>query len=253
MEKTDLADSPEGIRLQVRLARAGLSSRRGCETFIAQGRIAVNGRTVLRPGTRVLPGDEILFDGRRIGAEEPRLFIALHKPPGFLCSEHDTFGRPLARDLFKSALTQRVFHVGRLDYMSSGLIFYTNDGPFARELTHPSSMIEKEYQVTAKSAVPNNLITRFLEGLTVQGVYYRAMRCRRRGPRAVRIVLTEGKNRELRRVFTAFRVGIRTIHRVRIASFHLEGIAEGSFRRLRPDEIQSLRNAAQRSRNDNRR
>ena len=253
MEKTDRPPDEGALRLQVRLARAGLASRRGCETFIARGRITVNGETVRRPGTRVLPGDDIRLDGRPVGEEAAKLYIALHKPPGFLCSEHDPFGRPLARNLLEPALSTRVFHVGRLDYMSSGLIFYTNDGPLARTLTHPSCMIEKEYQVTSKGAIPDNLITEFLRGITVKGVHYRALECRRLGPRGVRVVLTEGKNRELRRVFSAFRVGVKTIHRLRIASIRLNGIREGRFRRLRTDEIRSLENAARRRARDHRR
>lgn len=233
-------DHPEAIRLQLRLARAGIASRRRCETFIAEGRVKVNGQVVITPGTKVTPDDEVMFDGRPVRDEKRKIYIALHKPAGFLCSDADPDGRPLAKSLLDIVVKERIFHVGRLDYMTSGLIFFTNDGDFARALTHPSRKIEKEYIVTTKNEIPEELMSRFLKGITVEGIRYKASEAVLMGPRTARIVLTEGKNRELRRVFLSVSVSIKKVHRVRIGPVHLKGIISGHFRNLRASEIKAL-------------
>ena len=236
MERND----GDAVRLQVRLARAGLASRRKCEEFIAEGRVTVNGRTVIKPGTKVTDDDEVLFDGRQVREEKKKVYLALHKPAGFLCSDDDPDGRPLAKSLLDVVVKERIFHVGRLDYMTSGLIFYTNDGAFSRALTHPSKRIEKEYVVTTKNEIPDILMKRFLEGITVDGVRYKAAEAELTGPRTARIVLTEGKNRELRRVFLSVSVSIKKVHRVRIGPVRIKGIAAGRFRYLKDSEVRAL-------------
>ncbi len=233
-------DHPEAIRLQLRLARAGIASRRKCEEFIAEGRVTVNGAVITTPGTKVSPEDEIYFDGRRVKDEKRKVYIALHKPAGFLCSDEDPDGRPLAKSLLDVVVKERIFHVGRLDFMTSGLIFYTNDGEFARALTHPSRKVEKEYVVTTKSEIPEGLMARFLEGITVEGIRYKASEAVLDGPRTARIVLTEGKNKELRRVFLSVAVSIKKVHRIRIGPVQLRGISSGHFRNLRENEIKAL-------------
>lgn len=230
----------DAIRLQVRLARAGLGSRRKCEEFIAAGRVAVNGKIVIQPGTKVRASDEVRMDGHPVRDGEKSIYIALHKPSGFLCSDTDRDGRSLAKSLLDVAVKERIFHVGRLDYMTSGLIFYTNDGEFARALTHPSNKIEKEYVVTAKNEIPEEFMARFMKGITVDGIRYRAAQAELIGSRMARIVLTEGKNRELRRVFLSASVSIKKVHRVRIGSVKLKGITSGRFRHLKASEVAAL-------------
>lgn len=233
-------DHPEAVRLQLRLSRAGIASRRHCETYIAEGRVTVNGEIVTTPGTKVAPDDEIRFDGRLIRTEKRKVYIALHKPSGFLCSDDDPDGRPLAKSLLNVAFNERIYHVGRLDYMTSGLIFYTNDGDFARALTHPSRKVEKEYLVTTKNEIPEALMKRFLEGIVVEGIRYRASKAELSGPRSARIVLTEGKNKELRRVFLSMAVSIKKVHRIRIGPVQIKGIPSGHFRNLTEREIKAL-------------
>jgi 23S rRNA pseudouridine2605 synthase len=233
-------EEPDAVRLQLRLSRAGIASRRKCEEFIAEGRVSVNGHVITKPGTKVTPEDDILFDGRPVRDEKRKVYVALHKPAGFLCSDEDPDGRPLAKSLLDVVIKERIYHVGRLDYMTSGLIFYTNDGDFARALTHPSKKVEKEYVVTAKSEIPKELMSRFLEGITVEGVRYRASQAVLDGPRTARIVLTEGKNKELRRVFLSSSVSIKKVHRVRIGPVSIKGINSGHFRHLRESEIKAL-------------
>ena len=233
-------ENRDGVRLQVRLARAGVASRRKCEEYIAEGRVSVNGRVVIAPGTKVTDGDEVRLDGNLVREEKRKVYIALHKPSGFLCSDEDPDGRPLAKSLLDVVVKERIFHVGRLDYMTSGLIFYTNDGEFARALTHPSRRIEKEYVVTTKNAIPEELMERFLKGLTVEGVRYKASSAVLTGPRTARIVLTEGKNRGLRRVFLSASVSIKKVHRVRIGKISVKGIESGHFRYLKDHEVREL-------------
>ena len=228
------------IRLQVRLARAGIASRRKSEEYIAQGRVKVNGKVVITPGTKVSDSDEVLFDGKPVGKEEKKIYIVLHKPAGFLCSDEDPDGRPLAKDLLKVVVKERIYHVGRLDYMTSGLIFYTNDGEFSKALTHPSKKIEKEYIVTTKKEISEELLQRFLKGITVEGVRYKAAEAERTGARTARIVLEEGKNRELRKVFLSDFNTIKKVHRVRIGPVTLKGIASGHFRYLKDHEVRLL-------------
>jgi len=233
-------ETPEVIRLQLRLARAGITSRRRCEKIITEGRVSVNGKIVRKLGSKVTPDDIVRFDGCLVNEEKRKVYTALHKPSGYLCSDFDPSGRPLARSLIDVAVKERIFHVGRLDYMSSGLIFFTNDGEFSRTLTHPSGRVEKEYIVITKSVIPDDLMERFIRGITIDGIQYNALHARQMGPRTARIVLIEGKNRELRRVFSSAAVNIKRVHRVRIGSVRVTGIPSGHFRHLKAKEIKSL-------------
>ena len=242
-------DRNDSVRLQLRMARAGIASRRRCETYISEGRVKVNGKVVISPGTKVSSDDEVTFDGHTVRNEKRKVYLALHKPSGFLCSDEDPDGRPLAKSLLDVVVKERIFHVGRLDYMTSGLIFFTNDGDFARALTHPSRKVEKEYVVTTKNEIPEELMERFLRGITVEGIRYKASQAVLTGPRTANIVLTEGKNRELRRVFLSVAVSIKKVHRVRIGPVSLKGIVSGHFRNLKDFEIKALLDGSQDSRN----
>jgi len=231
---------PETIRLQLRLARAGIASRRQCERLIAEGRVSVNGEVVSKPGLKVTPDDIIRYNGSLVESEKKKIYIALHKPAGYICSDFDPDGRPLAKDLINAAVKERFFHVGRLDYMSSGLMFFANDGEFSRILTHPSGRVEKEYIVVTGSVIPEGLMERFSRGVTIDGIRYSAVRAKRIGLRTARIVLIEGKNRELRKVFSSASVSIRKVHRIRIGPVRVVGIPSGYFRNLKANEIKNL-------------
>ncbi len=232
------------IRLQVYLARSGVSSRRSAEELIAAGRIRVNGRVVTRPGTKVGPDAEVTLDGRRVRPVREMIYLALNKPPGYITSERDPEGRPLASDLLRPAIDKRVFHVGRLDFLSSGLILFTNDGEFARRLSHPSAGVEKEYRVETTDPFADDLLREWQRGIEIEGERYRLARFERKGPRAVDLVLIEGKNREIRRVFHSRNIPVRRVHRIRIGSVTLGGLASGRFRHLTEKEIRRLRSGS---------
>jgi 23S rRNA pseudouridine2605 synthase len=230
-------DDRVGLRLQVYLARCGLGSRRSCETLIEKGRVAINGTPVTRPGEKVLPTDVVTLDGRKIAATQKRVYIALHKPSGYLCAQTDPEHRPLARDLFRSAINERLFHVGRLDFLSSGLILFTNDGEFSKIVSHPSARIEKEYLVETGRAIDEEFLKRYAHGMRVGDVVYRCKDYKLRGPHSALITLTEGKNRELRNVFTSRNIRLKRVHRLRIGPLTLRGIPTGHFRRLTEREV----------------
>jgi 23S rRNA pseudouridine2605 synthase len=223
------------IRLQVYLARCGIGSRRHCEVLIREGRVTVNG-LIAELGTKVTSSDRVALDNRQLHPETEKVYLAINKPVGYLCSNSDSRGRPLLLDLLQD-IPQRIFHVGRLDFRSSGLIFYTNDGDFAKTVSHPSSKIEKEYQVETKNPFPEELLSKYKRGLIIDGQSYRLRRYQYKTPRKVILTLIEGKNREIRRVFEHFGFFPSKIHRIRIGCVHVRGIPAGGYRPLSRQEV----------------
>jgi 23S rRNA pseudouridine2605 synthase len=228
------------IRLQLFMARCGVASRRRSEALILEGEVTVNGSIVTRLGTKVSEEDDVRVSGRRIRPEGRKIYVALNKPRQYLCSASDPQGRPLAIELLTEDYSERLFSVGRLDFLSSGLIFYTNDGEFARSVSHPSSRIEKEYRVETKKPVPEDLLKQYQQGIVVEDERYVLQSYRYKNPRSVRLVLIEGKNREIRRVFAHWRIGLKKIHRTRIGTVLLGELPPGSHRPLSVKEIDAL-------------
>lgn len=231
------AGGAAGIRLQVYLARCGLGSRRGCEEIILAGRVQVNETRVDRLGTKVAFSDRVTVDGRVVKPVSSLVYLAVHKPAGYLCANADPEGRPLASDLFKGAIKERLFHVGRLDYLSTGLIFYTNDGEFDRVVSHPGSRVEKQYLVETARAIDEPFMEQYRKGFWIEGVRYRCEAYELRSDHSVLITLVEGKNRELRNVFATRRIRVKRVHRIRIGVVTLRGLAPGRFRRLTEREV----------------
>lgn len=239
-KSSDGSAQEKGQRLQVFLAHGGIASRRACEELIAAGRVTVNGQVVTVPGTKVFPGDQVLFDGKPVVAEEKKRYILLNKPAGYVCSLSDEKGRSTAADLLAPHFSERLYNVGRLDMFSQGLVLFTNDGDFAATVSHPSSQIEKEYVVDAVSPIPQALVDKFCRGIRIEGVFYRCLEARLVHPRRLIVVLIEGKNREIRRVFQHFDVSIRRLTRVRIGNLNMDALPEGGFRELVPSQVADL-------------
>jgi len=233
----------EQIRLQVYMARCGIGSRRHCETYIREGRVTVNGVTAAL-GTKVTASDRVYLDKRCLRPETEKVYLAVNKPPGYLCANSDSRGRPLVLDLFQDVAV-RIFHVGRLDLRSSGLIFYTNDGTFAKIVSHPSSRIEKEYIVEAKDPIDEDLLGKYRRGLRISDEIYHLRKYQYKTPRKVVLTLIEGKNREIRRVFQHFGVNLKRIHRVRIGCVEVRGLPAGGYRMLSRKEISWFSNHGQ--------
>ena len=228
------------LRLQVYLSHAGIASRRACEGFIQTGRVTVNGVPVTTLGTKVQYNDTICFDGKIVLLEKHKHYLALNKPPGFLCSSNDPQGRPLALELLPKTISERLYSIGRLDFFSSGLIFFTNDGDFAARLGHPGSNIEKEYLVESTVPIQDNAIKEFLEGVMIEGIKYQALHIIRLDRKNIRIVLQEGKNREIRKVFSYYHLHASLLRRIRIGNVELGDLPEGQCRPLSKKEINGL-------------
>ncbi|WP_020613636.1 pseudouridine synthase [Sediminispirochaeta bajacaliforniensis] len=239
MDKGDKKKGPdEAVRLQLYLARSGVGSRRACEKLISEGCVRVNGQVASSQGIKVVPGmDSVTYRGKPVFPTGKHYYIALNKPVRYLCTHYDSEGRPLAEDLIKGKFPVRLFNVGRLDFLSSGLIFFTNDGEFAKIITHPSHEIEKEYVVETAKRLSSELLEEFRKGVVVEGELYRIHAYNIISPVKVRIVLREGKNREIRKLFTSKNIKVKRLHRVRIGPVQIAGMHPGEFRNLKPKEI----------------
>ncbi len=238
-EDNENSDKQE-MRLQVYLAHAGVASRRACEKIIADGRVSVNGTLVTDMGSKVRTGDTVLLDGKPVHPEARKCYVLLNKPAGFVCTLSDEKGRPTAADLLKETYSERLYNIGRLDMFSSGAILFTNDGDFAAKIEHPSAQIEKEYVIETTQDFPPELLTRFERGMRVNGIFYKCRSAAAVNRRKLRIVLVEGKNREIRRVLDSFNCTIKRLVRVRIGNLELGNLKAGEFRDLTAKERQAM-------------
>ena len=228
------------IRLQVYLARCGVASRRASENLILNGRVSVDGKIVTELGTKVSGKEKICLDGKQIFPEAEKRYILLNKPEGYVCSLADEKDRPIASSLLKDTYTERLYNIGRLDMLSGGAILFTNDGDFSAKVEHPSSEIEKEYEVITVFEYPDEVLQKFLRGVRIEGVFYKALSAERISKNKMRIVLIEGKNREIRRVLKFFNIKIKKLTRVRIGCVHLSDLPSGKHRPLTSEEIKGL-------------
>ena len=252
LNKDDENSSKQEMRLQVYLAHAGVASRRACEKIIAEGRVSVNGTLVTDMGSKVRTGDTVLLDGKPVHPEARKCYVLLNKPAGFVCTLSDEKGRPTAADLLKETYSERLYNIGRLDMFSSGAILFTNDGDFAAKIEHPSAQIEKEYVIETTQDFPPELLTRFERGIRVDGIFYKCRSAAAVNRRKLRIVLVEGKNREIRRVLDSFNCTIKRLVRIRIGSLELGTLKAGEFRDLTAKERQALLDLAAESQNEER-
>jgi len=205
--------------------------------MIQHGRVTLNGVPVIRMGEKVFLKDVVTLDGKKVTPSAKRIYLAVHKPRGFICANSDPEGRPLVSQLFSSAIRERLFHVGRLDFLSTGLILYTNDWEFTKIVSHPRAQVEKEYLVETGRAVEEDFLRQYSKGMRVGDITYRCKSFVLRGPHSAIITLTEGKNRELRNVFTSRNIRLKRVHRLRIGPVTLRGIPPGHFRRLTEREV----------------
>lgn len=236
----------EEIRLQAFLAHCGVASRRASEQIILDGRVCVNGNLVTELGTKVSQDDLVTVDGKRVHLEERKCYVLLNKPAGFVCSASDEKGRQVAVDLLRDSYKERLYNVGRLDMYSKGMILFTNDGDFAAKLSHPSSQIEKEYIVETSQDVSEETAKMFEKGVRVDNVFYKCLHCQVLKPRKIKIVLIEGKNREIRKMLESQNIGTRSLVRVRIGNINLDDLKPGEFRNLTDAEVKGLLNLTNR-------
>ena len=226
------------IRLQKYLADAGACSRRKGEAHILAGRVTVNGKVVATLGTKVNPEtDTVYLDGRPVTLAEKNVYVMLNKPAGIVSScQHR--GEPVVTDLVK--LPHRLFPVGRLDKDSTGLLLLTNDGRIHHLLSHPSFDHEKEYDVTVERPIDDRALDQMATGIFLDGGMTRPARVTRVSGRRFRIVLMEGKNRQIRRMVRKVGNRVERLNRIRVADIELGNLASGSWRYLREDERRRL-------------
>ncbi|HTE86960.1 MAG TPA: pseudouridine synthase [Dehalococcoidia bacterium] len=241
-------------RLQKVLAEAGVASRRAAERMIADGRVGVNGEIVKRMGTLADPErDAITVDGTALGPPPEPVYLVVNKPRGYVTTTRDERGRPVVMDLVYKT-RERVFPVGRLDMDSEGLLLLTNDGELAQRLTHPSHEVDKEYLALMSGTPDAKALRELRRGIALEG--------RRTAPATaevipppsgmetgagqtwLRVVLKEGRKRQVRLMCEAVGHPVERLIRVRIGPLRLRGLVPGRVRELTPNEIERIREAA---------
>ncbi len=236
----DLNLHDDKIRLQLYLARCGVASRRASESFILDGRVSVNGEIITSLGIKVSLSDTVMVDNKKISLEKKKKYVLLNKPTGYVCSLSDEKNREVAADLLKPHFTERLFNIGRLDMFSQGLIIFTNDGDFMQKLSHPSSQVEKEYVVETSTQIPKDLITSFQSGIRVDGIFYKCRKSELVNNKKAKFILIEGKNREIRRIFEHYNIGIKSLTRIRIGHLLLENLPSGGYREIHIKDIEAF-------------
>jgi 23S rRNA pseudouridine2605 synthase/23S rRNA pseudouridine2604 synthase len=226
------------MRLQKFLSAAGVCSRRKGEEFIRAGRVRVNGRVVAELGAKIDPAqDRVSVDGLPVQPEVRSVYIALNKPRGYVTSCRHA-GKRIVIELVD--VPQRIFPVGRLDKDSTGLLLLTNDGRLHQKLSHPSFDHEKEYDVTVERPISDGALQRMAAGMPILDGRTRPAEVRRTGERRFRIVLKEGRNRQIRRMVRRVGNEVMELKRIRVASVELGRLAEGAWRHLTDLEVEAL-------------
>jgi len=231
------------VRLQKFLAEAGVASRRASEEIILAGGVAVNGQIVKVLGTKVDPSrDRVTVDGTPVKIKR-KLYVALNKPRGCLCSRRDPANRRAVGDLLPKEWTS-LYPVGRLDYDSEGLLFLTNDGEFCLRLTHPRYGVRKKYLATVEGRVRPQTLTQLMRGVVHEKEKLRADKTRllsaNHSHSVVEIELTEGKYREVRRLFESQGLAVTQLRRTQIGRIKLGELPLGKWRTLTGQEISTL-------------
>lgn len=223
------------VRIQKAIADAGICSRRKAEDLINVGKVLLNGKVVREHGTKVDPNKDVIsVDGRLVDPQTvEKMYLVMHKPRGYVTTVKDPEGRRTVMDLCNE-INERIYPIGRLDYLSEGLLILTNDGDLANQIMHPSFEIEKVYEVKVFGSVSQTLLQTMRDGVTVDGQFLK--------PRSVRVLkqlptktwlefrLNEGKNREIRKMCEACNVVVDKLKRLAIGGLTVEGIAPGKYR-----------------------
>jgi 23S rRNA pseudouridine2605 synthase len=239
---------PSGVRLQKVLAAAGIGSRRACEELIAAGRVSVDGQRVDRLGTRIDPATAVVtVDGERINVRDDLVYLALNKPRGVLSAMSDDRGRRTVGDLVADR-PERLFHVGRLDADSEGLLLLTSDGELAHRLMHPRYGVAKTYLATVPGPVPRAVLRRLRSGVELEDGPVRVDAARivqTSGDRAiVEVVLHEGRKHIVRRLLAEVGHPVQRLVRTAIGPVRLGGLRAGALRELKREELAALYRAA---------
>lgn len=235
--------SAEGMRLNRFIANAGVCSRREADTFIGAGMVTINGKIITELGTRVMPGDEVRFDGRKLDAEK-KVYILLNKPKDYVTTTDDPHADKIVMDLIKDACEERVYPVGRLDRATTGLLIFTNDGDLSKKLTHPSHNKKKVYQVSLDKPVTKLHLEMIADGIELEDGLIAAdaiSYINAEEKTEVGIEIHSGKNRIVRRIFEHFGYRVKKLDRVMFAGLTKKNLPRGKWRILSEKEVKFLK------------
>ena len=227
----------ESTSLNKYISQTGVCSRREADRWIEDGRVKING-IIAQKGNRVESVDVVTLDDKPLKLKPEAIYIALHKPPGITCTT-DVKDKDNIVDFVNHP--QRLFHIGRLDKPSSGLILMTNDGDIVNEILRAENNNEKEYIVTVDKAITPEFIKGMSNGVPILGQKTKKCLVQSRGTRIFKIILTQGLNRQIRRMCEYFNYNVVTLKRVRIMNITIDGLKVGEWRELRQDEILELK------------
>ena len=231
------------MRLNKFLASAGIASRRKCDQLIQEGLVSVNGKAVSELGTVINEKkDKVVYEGRQISLPSSFVYIKLNKPKGYACTAKDEKGRKTIYDLLPQG--ERLFSIGRLDYDTEGLIILTNDGDFANKVAHPRYSVDKEYHVTIEGQIKESELAVLRKGVVIDGERMPSAKVEFLSSDGkttkLSVVIDEGMNRQVRRMFEAIGKTIKLLKRVRIGNVKLGGVKRGDFRDLTTQELDNL-------------
>lgn len=231
----------ELIRLNKYLAKQGVASRRESDRLIKEGLISVNGKIVREMGVKINEEKDLVeVNKKEVKNRKKLIYIALNKPVGYVSSVKRTaIEKDIVLDLIN--IKERVFPVGRLDKDTTGLLIITNDGTLTFKLTHPSSESEKEYEVTLKEDVRFSQIYKLEDGVKLWGEKTKETQVKKIAPNKIRIILKEGKNRQIRRICQKVGLTVVALKRIRIKKLHLGNLKLGSWRYLTEEEVKMLK------------
>jgi len=242
-----VSDEGGGIRLQKIISQAGIASRRAAEKLIAEGRVTVNGHTVLEMGTKADPArDDIRLDGRRLKPPERHRYILLYKPTGYVTTRSDPQRRRTVIDLLRG-VKEYVYPVGRLDYDTEGLLLLTNDGDLAAKLTHPRHEVDRTYDARVAGMPDDEAVERLRRGIPLDG--RRTMpadvllinKGRRDEDGVLLVTIREGRNRQVRRMLEAVGHPVQSLRRIRFGPISDRRLKPGDWRELTVDEVEKLK------------
>ena len=236
------------MRINRYLAQALNVSRRKADELVKEGRVKLNGK-VLKDFVDINEDDSVEVDGEPVRIEKGRkLYFAFYKPPFVISSSKDEEGRQTVCDFFKG-FEQKLICVGRLDYLSEGLLIVTNDGKFANLLMHPKYKVRKTYLIKTKDTVGADLLKRMSRGVGLEDGFFKPLSIKKtKNPNWIVVSIDSGRNRVLRRFFKAFNVGILKLKRIAIGDVELGSLKEGEYRELEKREVESLKKLAYRNR-----
>ncbi len=238
----------EIVRLQKYIAMCGAASRRAAEELISNGLVKVNGKIVREMGTKVEVGaDKVELKGEVLKVSSKNYYIMLNKPAGYVCTVSDQFERPTVIDLISEDIKTRMFPVGRLDYETEGLLLLTNDGDFAYRVTHPKFNIKKTYHALLKGGITIKSLSALRKGVNIGNFVTSPAEVEILdsipGKTLVKIVISEGKNRQVRRMFEAVGCKVSHLQRIKIGDVELGNLPLGRWRYLTSHEINYLKNS----------